>query len=255
MPKLTKTILFATLVTSGALAVVASPVFAQVQLSCKPIEGSTSLICTPVNQSSTTGQTQKNPTTPPPLTTTPIKLPTPTPEVTTFECISMESGYATIARRGERQTPPLITWNSFELGSQYTPKVRCGIVSDRLTKVVATNGGKLKNLNLTYGRLNGESVICHVSDRNQLCNSSNLLFTLRPSDRGREREILQKLINFSVLGSGSAVQQSAALGYAPIGEEIEKFLDAKPTESSTVKPSVMPSVKPEPIKPSQDTSI
>lgn len=143
---------------------------------------------------------------------------------TTFECISSGSGFATVAKRGERVTPPLITWNSNEFGGQYKPEHRCKIVSDRLTEVVAAHGGKLRNLQLTYGRTNGRPVICYVESRHDICNRRNVLITLRQSDQGKERQILEQLVTFSLKGTGTAVQQSAPQYYAPFGEEIERSL-------------------------------
>lgn len=158
------------------------------------------------------------------------------PLTTTFQCIPMGGGYATVAQRDGRTTPPMITWNSQEFGPNFTPQQRCNIVTERLTKAVATNGGKLRNLQLTYGRIRGIPVICHVNSRTEGCNNNNLLLTLRASDRGKERLILKQLVNFSVKGSGTAVQQSAPQDYAPIGEAIERSLeitksipDAKPS--------------------------
>lgn len=143
---------------------------------------------------------------------------------TTFHCIASGQGYATIAKRGERITAPVITWNSNEFGTQYTPHQRCKIVSDRLTEVVAANGGKLRNLQLTYGRVNSKPVICYVGDRNEICNRKNVLMTLRESYRGKERQILEQLVTFSLKGTGTAVQQSAPQYYAPFGEKIEQAL-------------------------------
>jgi hypothetical protein len=143
---------------------------------------------------------------------------------TTFHCIASGQGYATIAKRGERITAPVITWNSNEFGAQYTPQQRCKIVSDRLTEVVSAKGGKLRNLQLTYGRVNSKPVICYVGSRNEICNRKNVLITLRESDRGRERQILEQLVTFSLKGTGTAVQQSAPQYYAPFGEAIEQAL-------------------------------
>lgn len=156
---------------------------------------------------------------------------------TTFQCVSLGTNYATVAKRAERTTPPMITWKSTEFGSQYTPQQRCNIVSNRLNQVVAANGGRLKNLQLTYGPVKGTSVICYVNSRNEICNSNNILLTLRKSDRGREREILQQLVTFSLKGTGTAVQQSAPQYYAPFGEEIERSLGAEVT-TQPVNPSV-----------------
>lgn len=146
---------------------------------------------------------------------------------TTFHCIASGQGYATIAKRGERITAPVITWNSNEFGTQYTPHQRCKIVSDRLTEVVAAKGGKLRNLQLTYGRVNSRPVICYVGSRSEICSRKNILMTLRESDRGKERQILEQLVTFSLKGTGTAVQQSAPQYYAPFGEVIEQALSAE----------------------------
>ena len=146
--------------------------------------------------------------------------------MTTFHCIASGHGYATIAKRGERITAPVITWSSNEFGTKYTPHERCKIVSDRLTEVVAAKGGKLRNLQLTYGRVNSKPVICYVGSRNEICNRKNILMTLRESDRGKERQVLEQLVTFSLKGTGTAVQQSAPQYYAPFGEQIEQALTA-----------------------------
>ncbi len=152
--------------------------------------------------------------------------------VTTFHCISTkvqntanreETLFATVARRGSRQTPPMILWRS-NLG-KFTPQERCKVVSDRLTEVVAKNEGKLSNLYLTYGRVDGEAVICHVGDKNSACNRRNMLFTLRPQDKGNEKKILEQMVSFSVTGTGSAVQQSGEQFYAAFGEEAERIFE------------------------------
>ncbi|MCS6959232.1 MAG: COP23 domain-containing protein [Pseudanabaenaceae cyanobacterium SKYGB_i_bin29] len=160
--------------------------------------------------------------------------------VTTFHCISTkvqssnakeENVFATVARRGNRQTPPMILWRT-TLG-RFTPQERCKVVSDRLTEVVAQNNGKLSNLYLTYGRVDGEPVICHVPDKNGACNRRNMLFTLRPQDKGNEKKILEQMVSFSVTGTGSAVQQSGEQFYAAFGEEAEKMLETTAASTST----------------------
>ncbi len=147
------------------------------------------------------------------------------PGATTFHCISSGNGFATVAQRGERLTPPLISWKSNEFGAKYSPQQRCSIVSDRLTEVVAAHGGKLRNLQLTYGRVNSKPVICYVESRNEICNRKNILITLRQSDRGRERQILEQLVTFGLKGTGTAVQQSAPQSYAAFGEAVEGYFE------------------------------
>lgn len=184
-------------------------------------------------------QTQSTPATPPSPTATPPS-PTATPAsptapttaaATVFECLRYEpAGFATVARRGDRVTSPMVTWTS-TLGG-FSAEERCNIVSDRLTNAVAnTPEGKLKNMKLTYGRVNGSPVICYVNSTTEACNNRNLLLTLRLQDRGQERAILHRMVTFSVQGSGSPIQQSAGQYYAPLGEAVEAQL-SQPNEQT-----------------------
>ena len=125
------------------------------------------------------------------------------PVSTVFRCVRHSNGFATIAQRGDRTTSPVITWNA-TLG-QYTPQERCNIVSQRLTAAVARNGGKLRNLQLTVGAVNNQAVICVVNNVQPVCNRLNTLLTLQPENAKRPVEILTKLHNFSVQGSGNPI--------------------------------------------------
>ena len=175
------------------------------------------------------------------------------PTQTTFHCTPMQGGsYATVAKRGDRQTPPMIVWTSTlgEFG-QYTPQRRCEIVSDKFTQAVALNGGKLKSMLLTYGINNRQRVICYVNSPNGSCNSDNQLFTLRPADRGRERQILEKLVNFGIQGTGTPVQQSGELFYANVGESIDRFF----SDSNSQPPANTPAPSPVSIPKAPDIPI
>ncbi len=144
------------------------------------------------------------------------------PLTTTFNCIRSGENFATIARRGNRTTPPMILWET-KLGL-WDAWERCRVVSQRLTAAVAEGGGTFQDLLLTYGRVNNQPVICYVRSMDSACNSQNLLFTLKPSDRGQESVILEKLVKFGVRGSGVPIQQSAVQSYALLGESIEQEL-------------------------------
>ncbi|MHC5731056.1 MAG: COP23 domain-containing protein, partial [Nostoc sp.] len=72
--------------------------------------------------------------------------PTRKADITTFQCIRQGTGYATVARRGSRQTGAMITWNSTAFGPKFTPQKRCELVSQRLSKAVISSGGKLSTL-------------------------------------------------------------------------------------------------------------
>lgn len=184
------------------------------------------------------------------------------PALTTFHCVQTGDAYATVARRGDRQTPPMILWRS-TLGEygQYTPERRCQIVSDKFSRAVVLNGGKLGGMSLTYGVSNRQRVVCSVNHYRESCNSENQLFTLRPSDYGRERQILEQLVNFSAKGSGTPVQQSGEIFYADLGDSIERFFSTNDAQTPTSTPSTQPLSTPKPLVPfknpttSKDNSI
>lgn len=124
---------------------------------------------------------------------------------TSFQCVTEGRNYATIARRGDRVTAPLILWRTYEFGSQYTPADRCRMVSDRLTRAVDENGGRLTNLQLTTGRVNNLPVICYTNGGQYGCNSRNLLVTLDSRNASNPNAALDNLLNFGVSGSGTPV--------------------------------------------------
>lgn len=124
---------------------------------------------------------------------------------TTFECVTEGRNYATVARRGDRVTAPLILWRTFEFGNQYTPENRCRMVSDRLSRAVYENGGRLTNLQLTTGRVNNLPVICYTNGGQYGCNSRNLLLTLDSRNASNPNAALDNLFNFGVSGSGAPI--------------------------------------------------
>ncbi|MBW4501611.1 MAG: COP23 domain-containing protein [Scytonema hyalinum WJT4-NPBG1] len=159
----------------------------------------------------------------------------PKTDATTFQCVRQGSGYATIAQRGNRRTSPIITWNSTAFGPQYTPQKRCEAVSQRLTQAVASSGGRLSKLRITNGTLNSTPVICYITNKEEQCNSKNLLLTLNQSDRGKEEEILKQLMAFSVSGTTAPLTRGTdnrtIIG---IGDVVEKALE---TDGATVSPT------------------
>jgi hypothetical protein len=129
--------------------------------------------------------------------------------VTVFRCISYNDAFATIAERGDRRSAPMITWESRAFGPEYTPEQRCKTVSQRLSTAVVQNGGKMSNLLLTTGRVNGQAVICYVNSIDSSCNSSNLLFSLNPENAKAPGAALASLIHFGQLGAGTSLHESA----------------------------------------------
>jgi hypothetical protein len=150
-------------------------------------------------------------------------------EATTFHCLAVrENGYpvfATVARRGLRQTSPLIVWRTQM--AEFSPQERCKIVSQRLNDAVAKSGGKLSSLLLTYGSVREQTVICYLTQGMKACNSNNLLFTLNSQNRDRGKEILQAMVTFGQSGSGSAIYESTSdRAVVYFGEEIERAFQA-----------------------------
>ncbi|WP_333454498.1 COP23 domain-containing protein [Microcoleus sp. herbarium5] len=163
---------------------------------------------------------------------------------TTFQCVTSGRNFVTIARRGNVTTDPMILWKSTEFGREYTPWQRCQIVSNRLTKAVAQNGGKLSNLQLTTGTLNNLPVVCYVNGRGR-CNSQNLLFTLDKRNAKNPGDALTRLINFAQDGSGPVTTlrtsrgPSSAPQFVPFGDMVDRAFN-----SPNNKPSV-PVAKPQ----------
>ncbi|MEA5497548.1 COP23 domain-containing protein [Limnoraphis robusta] len=175
---------------------------------------------------------------------------------TTFYCVQNNSsgGWATVARRGENVTPPIITWNTYYFGSEYTPEKRCNFVSNKLTSVVAANGGSLQDLLLTIGPVNGLTVVCYVNEGQEACNSYNMLFTLKPENARRAGEVLAQILNFSVTGTGSPVQEQNGRPYVRL-DQLNQILgpetiDAQPNPSPRVQPN--PPQR-QPVSPSPST--
>jgi len=132
----------------------------------------------------------------------PRPRPNPVAAATVFRCVSYGSGFATIAQRGTRTSEPMITWESYVFGAEYTPEQRCQTVSQKLTRAVSQNGGSLKNLLLTTGNLNGQTVICYINMGAANCNSSNMLFTLNPENARDPGAALATVLRF---GSGAGL--------------------------------------------------
>jgi Circadian oscillating protein COP23 len=139
---------------------------------------------------------------------------------TTFECRIKANEIVTVARRGDRVTEAMITWREKSFGSKYTPEKRCEIVSQRLTKAVA-NSGNLSNLDLTYGRISSIPVICFITQKEEKCNSENILFSLKASEKGHEREIINDLLKFDKSFTDGDKPQQSVLTTMTYGDAIE----------------------------------
>lgn len=173
--------------------------------------------------------------------------------VTVFRCVPQGKAFATIAQRGTRISRPMIIWESYVFGPEYTPQQRCQNVSQRLTMAVAQNGGKLRNLLLTTGRVDGYTVVCYVNSGAPRCNRSNTLFTLKPENAQDPGAALAGLLVFGKTGSGSPLRESAGGedddGVVDLEATVEKAFAAGSHESAGEAPNspkVQPSSTPSP---------
>jgi len=123
---------------------------------------------------------------------------------TTFVCVQEGGQWKTFAESESpnsnavvRSKNPVFTWNSEEFGDKWKPDKRCGEVTQRFNDAVANNGGKLANLDLKTGKVNGETVACVVQSPSEICNQQNMLFTMSQHNEADPQQTLAKLINFS----------------------------------------------------------
>jgi Circadian oscillating protein COP23 len=170
---------------------------------------------------------------------------------TTFACIPQGENFATIAKRANLSTPPIIIWKDKSFGDKYPPKKRCEIVSKRLSDAVSEQKGRLSTLRLTHGIVGANNVICHVSNPALKCTVKNTLLTLRPEDKGKEAELIKGLVSFSV--SGKVIERgSDTRTIAEFGNELEKkyfsITDTVP-ETSSPGNNPVPSSQPSPATP------
>ncbi|NJO41118.1 MAG: hypothetical protein HC769_28030 [Cyanobacteria bacterium CRU_2_1] len=97
---------------------------------------------------------------------------------------------------------PLIQWTS-DWAAEYSPSERCNVVSDRL----ATVDSQFDRLILTAGTLNGESVVCAASNRDDagrgVCASNGLIVTT-PSSQDSIEFIQGLQSSFTRLVAGTA---------------------------------------------------
>lgn len=143
---------------------------------------------------------------------------------TTFSCLPQGGNYATVGQRTGGTPIPLIVWTaqgSSYFGGSYNPQNRCNIVSQRLNTAVSANGGRLQNLLLTHGMVNGETVICSIGTTGaNSCNANNMLFTLKPENANRAGQILGQLLQISRVGGSAGVIYETGLNqtYVDLGE-------------------------------------
>lgn len=141
------------------------------------------------------------------------------------------AGRVTVAEKNGRQAT-VITWGTNYFGEQYSPETRCQTVSPKLHNAVMANGGSFAGIRFESGAVNGQLVVCALGTGQSQCNSGNLLFTLKPENRTRVRQILQDLTNFSTGASNAIVEDS--------GEGIQVDMSDLDRELGTSAPAYAP---------------
>ena len=166
---------------------------------------------------------------------------------TTFRCLAntYQGGYSTIAIRSNgTPTSPLFNWRRQDFApSGYTPQRRCDEVTRRLSNAVSQNGGLLSQLWLTTGRVNALPVVCYIRSGDSGCNGSNILFTISPSSPHSKNPngALTSLVNFSLTGAGSAIEETSGQQYVNLEKLVEAGANANQNSSD---PQVTQPVKP-----------
>lgn len=157
--------------------------------------------------------------------------PTKVSKPTTFTCKQQESDWATFAQRGILITKvPFITWKTTEFGSKFIPEDRCKIVSQKLTEVVAKNGGSLRQVQLTTGQVKGQTVVCVTTPEQKSCNSNNMLFTLSEENAKNPSKALVQITKFAHGNSDSkSIEES---GQFPSEINLETLVNPSLPEGS-----------------------
>ncbi|GCL39958.1 MAG: COP23 domain-containing protein [Sphaerospermopsis sp.] len=117
-------------------------------------------------------------------------------EGTKFYCHRVNGKYFTFARTEDGRKYRVIRWNSTDFPAPYSPEARCREVSSRFQRNY--DHGTLKKI--VSGIINKQPVICSGSDSNTVCNSRNLLFTLKPG--ANRKAVAAKLFDKSALAAG-----------------------------------------------------
>ncbi|MFB2646579.1 COP23 domain-containing protein [Raphidiopsis sp. BLCC-F218] len=158
---------------------------------------------------------------------------------TKFTCVSQSNGkWATVGQRPGGQPIPVIIWTqsaSKYFGSQFAPQTRCQIVTSKFNTAVQESGGSLQDVLLTSGNVNGQVVICVISDRDNGCQEKNTLFTLKPENARNPDKVLSQLLEISTKGSGGGVITETRSNRRRVIVKLSDVLAARRSSSSPVK--------------------
>lgn len=119
-------------------------------------------------------------------------------EPTVFNCVEQQDGFVTLPQKGNlTSSVPILIWKTNQFGSKWNPEKRCYHVSEKLTDTVAHYGGRLGNLDLTYGKIDtGQTVICVIDIEQEKCDRLNMLFTLNKENEKNPSSHLATISNF-----------------------------------------------------------
>ncbi|OCR00317.1 hypothetical protein BCD67_25290 [Oscillatoriales cyanobacterium USR001] len=139
----------------------------------------------------------------------------------TFFCAILNGKPVTFVR-SSRGNLPIVRWVSNDyFPPPWTATKRCQEVARRFQI-------NYDNRNLIYintGTVNGEPVVCAAANKDDVCNSRNLLFTLK---RGSDPDAtLKRLMDRRGLASGYVLSETG-----PGSVNLERYLDGVPAEEN-----------------------
>jgi hypothetical protein len=116
----------------------------------------------------------------------------------------------TIAEKPGFDPVVIFAWKTNEFADDgYTPERRCKYVSTKLSNVVKWNNNTFQGLRMTYGPVNGQSVICVLPRQERACTGNSTLFTLKRENESRAPQLIGQLLNVGVPGSGFIEESTA----------------------------------------------
>jgi hypothetical protein len=139
--------------------------------------------------------------------------------------------YTTIVqqeRDGEMYSAVLFTWKTVEFGTNFTPKDRCEIVSNKFDGFLQDNGGEFANIDLTDGIVNGYPVVCMKKSAGGSCN---VLFTPSRKNRANVKKLIESLKAPGKEGSSVINESSSDFARVNLGEWAKRNLSAKVSNS------------------------
>lgn len=150
----------------------------------------------------------------------------------TFSCDLSSGTPATVVQSPEHGTVKIIEWKTTEFGSEFDPKSRCEIVSEKFQKYA--KAGTLKYF--TTGSVDGAPIICAVASQNSPCNADSMLYTLKKGSNAGET--LQQLLDVRTGASSTALNETNSRVYLDFNEVVEAKAqgatateEAEPTET------------------------